>query len=100
MDAFLVQVSQRLGRAMAIEDAEYMNPNELLLEIQAAEHGDDEFLLLYNFINSYNAVELFTDGKGNPDRYEAAKKAHKKNAAALKARIDALEAANAHHDGD
>lgn len=95
MDAYLVQIAQRLGRAMNVADADFLSVDDLLLAINATPAGDDEFLLLYNFINSFQAVESFSNGTGAADKYEAAKKAHKKNLAALKAKIEALEAAKA-----
>ncbi len=95
MDAYLVQMAQRLGRAMNIADADLLSPDELLLEIHAAENGDDEFLLLYNFVNSFQALQSFMNGTGAPEKYEAVKKAHKQNLTALKNKIQSLEAANA-----
>ena len=94
MEAFLVQIAQRLARAMHIANADFLSPDDLLLEIQAAPHGEDEFLLLYNFINSFQAVQSFSNGTGTADKYDAAKKAHQRNLTALKTKIEALEAAN------
>jgi hypothetical protein len=78
---------------------EYLSPDELLLQIHANEDADDEFLLLYNFINSFQGLESFMNGKGAPEKYAAVKAAHKRNMAALKTKIETLEQANAHQGG-
>jgi hypothetical protein len=64
VDAYLVRMAQRLGSAMKIADADFLSPDDLLLAINAAENGESEFLLLYNFINSFQAVQSFMNGTG------------------------------------